>query len=193
MKLVRSICLLFACLCAALGASAARADSEDSIVFGRHCGSMGLLCLTERVFDGETAVVSIPWWNWNGTDGYVLAEFELGYADGVVSLTALADNGVADCWNTGPCPDAYDWTTNGTWVFTGEMPDGATMYKSYDPEVEWDHSIDLKGIAPAEVGEMWTWTVPDSWRVSVVPEPESYALMLAGLAVLAFFARRKRL
>jgi len=39
----------------------------------------------------------------------------------------------------------------------------------------------------------WAWAVRDGDVTAPVPEPESYAMMLAGLGILGFMARRRRL
>ena len=66
--------------------------------------------------------------------------------------------------------------------FTGELKPGATAGESY---------FSLNMPDPG-AGNTYTFTLTQTPTVGVVPEPETYALMLAGLGLVGFMARRKK-
>ena len=51
--------------------------------------------------------------------------------------------------------------------------------------------VSIEGAVSGDDG--WINSQPGSWSVTAVPEPETYALMLAGLALLGCTARRRKL
>lgn len=73
-----------------------------------------------------------------------------------------------DYWSgTGYAP-----ATDGAWYFTMDFGYQGASYKG---------------------GTMYAWAVRDGQSVSAVPEPETYAMLLAGLGLLSFTARRRKL
>ncbi|MEO6561693.1 MAG: PEP-CTERM sorting domain-containing protein [Nitrosospira sp.] len=66
--------------------------------------------------------------------------------------------------------------------FTGELQAGQTIANSY-------YSLTLPDPG---AGNTYTFTVTQTQTVGVVPEPETYAMLLAGLGLVGFIARRRK-
>ncbi|ABB74552.1 PEP-CTERM protein-sorting domain-containing protein [Nitrosospira multiformis ATCC 25196] len=66
--------------------------------------------------------------------------------------------------------------------FTGELKAGETAIQSY-------YSLDLPDPG---VGNTYTFSLTQTPVAGVVPEPETYAMFLAGLGLMGFMARRKQ-
>ena len=88
--------------------------------------------------------------------------------------------------------DAYVTFTAGASAFAGLLNDGATTYSFISGDftapvnfTKWlaagNYQVDFKSTTGAFTGTL-----------NAVPEPETYALMLAGLALVGFSARRRQ-
>lgn len=66
--------------------------------------------------------------------------------------------------------------------FTGELEAGASVEDGY---------FNLNLPDPG-AGNMYTFSLTQTATVGVVPEPETYAMLLAGLGLMGFMARRKQ-
>ena len=66
--------------------------------------------------------------------------------------------------------------------FTGELKAGETAIQSY-------YSLDLPDPG---VGNTYTFSLTQTPVAGVVPEPETYAMFLAGLGLMGFMARRRQ-
>jgi hypothetical protein len=114
----------------------------------------------------------------------------------------VANQGVSESRN--PAGDAQHWTFQfdaghnlGDTFFAGggtaQMVSGEGFYAGYTGETEWlSFQSGMGAIGP----DLWTYStvVIDRYTLQApIPEPETYALMLAGLAFVGFAARHRRL
>lgn len=114
-----------------------------------------------------------------GPEFYEAFEFRIFGSD---STGALIEEGhITSVWakgvdNSGPMMNADDWTSQ--WSFTG-------VY-NYFAVVSGDRLVGggVPGFSPGE-GEI------DA--IAAIPEPETYAMLLAGLGLVGFAARRRKL
>ena len=104
--------------------------------------------------------------------------------DEVITITATKSGGSSVSWNTGTdlfgVTDTFTDATHGTATFTA-------VGKTYDFGNTFDDVTSvtiqsLKGVA-----------IFDNLVISAVPESSTYAMLLAGLGVIALIARRRKL
>lgn len=154
---------------------------------------------------GELAIANgYAGFNWD--QFYVLdgIQFGAGYANGVVSPSNVAYNGYerpasfssATAFTLNSLYITKAWNVGNTHI---EGYSGASLLYSVDVSstttaptfvsLNWGGLTSVK-FTTSGVGQ--THSAIDNITINAVPEPETYAMMLAGLGILGFAARRKR-
>lgn len=126
-----------------------------------------------------SSVIAIPaidhgWTSGNTGEFWEAFEFKIY---GCSATGCLEEGKITQVWergvdDTGPMKNADDWTTQ--WSFTGSY--------NYFAVISGDRLVGGP-FSPGE-GEIDALAAP-------IPEPETYAMLLAGLGLLGFMARRK--
>ena len=115
----------------------------------------------------------------NGGSGYSVSNFTLLPASYGTALTTLSlfsnANGIL-----------FDF--DDTFVSSSSTPGGASLGLSVSAKPAGDYYINVTGVTTAPLGGIYTGAI----SVTAVPEPETFAMMLAGLGALGFLARRRR-
>ena len=115
----------------------------------------------------------------NGGSGYSVSNFTLlpaSYGTALTTLSLISNmNGVL-----------FDF--DDTFVSSSSTPGGASIGLSVSAKPAGSYYINVTGVTTAPLGGIYNGAI----SVTVVPEPETYAMMLAGLGALGFLARRRR-
>lgn len=115
----------------------------------------------------------------NGGSGYSVANFTLlgsAYNTMLSTLSLFSD------------PDGTPFSMDDTLIGTSSTPGGGSLGLALGAQPAGMYYITVGGVANGTVGGIYTGAI----SVTAVPEPETYAMMLAGLAALGFLARRRR-
>jgi len=94
------------------------------------------------------------------------------------------------------CNEQGGWGLNHTWPFLNIQPDTYWLGTEYEPDTSgsnaWDFGMGVGGqYASTKLNQRFAWAVRDG-DVAAVPEPETYAMMLAGLGLVGFLARSRK-
>lgn len=115
----------------------------------------------------------------NGGSGYSVSNFTLlpgMYGTALTTLTLMSN------------ADGILFNADDTFVSSSSTPGGASIGLSVSAQAAGNYYINVTGITTAPAGGIYTGAI----SVTAVPEPETYAMMLAGLAALGFLARRRQ-
>lgn len=115
----------------------------------------------------------------NGGSGYSVSNFTLLpgiYGTALTTLTLMSN------------ADGILFNGDDTFVSSSSTPGGASIGLSVSSQAAGNYYINVTGITTAPAGGIYTGAI----SVTAVPEPETYAMMLAGLAALGFLARRRQ-
>jgi hypothetical protein len=115
----------------------------------------------------------------NGGSGYSVSNFTLlpgVYGTALTTLTLISN------------VDGILFNADDTFVSSSSTPGGAAIGLSVGAQAAGMYYINVTGITTAPAGGIYTGAI----SVTAVPEPETYAMMLAGLGALGFLARRRR-
>ena len=115
----------------------------------------------------------------NGGSGYSVSNFTLLpgiYGTALTTLTLMSN------------ADGILFNGDDTFVSSSSTPGGASIGLSVSTQAAGNYYINVTGITTAPAGGIYTGAI----SVTAVPEPETYAMMLAGLAALGFLARRRQ-
>lgn len=115
----------------------------------------------------------------NGGNGVVFTSFSAGSLDG--TTPDFTPNFTLDPPSQGQ-PSPFEHSGPRDLNFTGELRAGDTLADGY-------FSLNLPDPG---AGNTYTFTLTQTPTVGVVPEPETYAMLLAGLGLVGFIARRKK-
>jgi len=115
----------------------------------------------------------------NGGSGYSVSNFTLLpgiYGTALTTLTLMSN------------ADGILFNGDDTFVSSSSTPGGGSIGLSVSSQAAGNYYINVTGITTAPAGGIYTGAI----SVTAVPEPETYAMMLAGLAALGFLARRRQ-
>lgn len=174
MKLKLVAVAAFAAVALASGAAQATTTALGSAVVGVPLSFGGLVPAAGPFTD--TFTFTLPA---NGGSGYSVANFTLlpGAYNTILSTLSLFSN-----------PDGIPFNFDDSLVGTSSIPGGASLSLVQAAQPAGSYYINVGGVANGTVGGIYTGAI----SVTAVPEPETYAMMLAGLAAVGFLARRRR-
>jgi hypothetical protein len=115
----------------------------------------------------------------NGGSGYSVANFTLLPGLYNTALTTLS------LWSN---PDGVVWNGDEILIGTSSAPGGSMVGLVQSAQPAGNYALTVMGVANGTSGGIYTGAI----SVTAVPEPETYAMMLAGLAALGFLARRRQ-
>jgi len=115
------------------------------------------------------------------------------FTDGISTITSSSSNSTGNpdrfVFNTDAAGDIIGWLVQ---VYSGSTTDnlGIVTWAPGSPTEDISGRVFNNGLSSQQVGNrnnpgVWSTTAP-------VPEPETYAMMLAGLGLLGFVARRRK-
>ena len=115
----------------------------------------------------------------NGGSGYSVTNFTSlpGQFNTILATLSLFSN-----------PDGSLFNGDDTLLATSVTPGGSSLALAWTASPTGSYYLAVGGISNGEQGGIYTGAI----SVTVVPEPETYAMMLAGLGALGFLARRRR-
>jgi len=151
------------------------------------------------VLSSTTALKSLNWWNdsYNDLHGVAWASGGDSSSHGRIEIRALGGGNVTlDSMDFG----AWVTTTRGTHIRVTDIG-GATTLFSYDGNVGSGSSHTSFAPGASSANGLWIDWYNSAYNVGIdnvrftvaVPEPETYALFLAGLGVLGTLSRRRKL
>ncbi len=136
-----------------------------------------------------------------GTNSWVFAEAGAGVFTGTNAHSGnnfAWSNGGADLSLSGTSFDFNSMWARGGWSAFGfdahGFKNGVEVYTKH-LDVSMDYSLltlDFKGVDRVVFDHQGTNLLIDDITVNAVPEPQTYALLLAGLAAIGFTARRRK-
>lgn len=116
----------------------------------------------------------------NGGSGYSVANFAPSGIGGtfntILSSLALISN-----------PDGILFNADDALVTSSVVPGGASIGMTWGASTGGDMYLVVSGVTTGSMGGLYTGAV----SVTAVPEPESYAMLLAGLGVMGAIAVRR--
>lgn len=184
-----SVLALSCLLCAGLAQADTNVALNKAVTLsgtGFGVGWGGPLAAASTVTDGIFLGNGHTWDNdtvyWSGTDAVV--QINLGASFNIVSLTVEADNN-----------DTYqvDYRIGDTWQSAVLVPAAYNGGGLQLRTINLDTPISTNGLRIYATGGDNLYSVSEFQAFAApVPEPESYALMLAGLGLLGVWARRSK-
>lgn len=123
-----------------------------------------------------------------------------GPSSGQPAMLSFLDGGVSFISFLWGSPDLYNKVTvNGTGGFTKVFDATNITFASTDGSQAYSQYVQFTGLNGTKITSLTFNNVPSidafetaNYSITPVPEPETYALMLAGLGAVAFVARRRR-
>lgn len=127
---------------------------------------------------GDTFTFSLPT---NGGTGYSVTNFTLipGTFNTILNTLSLFSN-----------PDNVLFNGDDTWLATSSVPGVNSIDLAFAATPAGNYYITVGGVANGTMGGIYNGAI--SVSAAPIPEPETYAMMLAGLAALGFLARRRQ-
>jgi len=115
----------------------------------------------------------------NGGSGYSVSNFMLlpGLYNTVLATMSLVSN-----------PDGILYNGDDMLVGSSSVPGGDIINLKVGPTMGGMYYLNVTGIGNGDAGGIYTGAI----SVTAVPEPETYAMMLAGLGAIGFMAARRR-
>ena len=115
----------------------------------------------------------------NGGSGYSVTNFALlpGQFNTMLATLSLFSN-----------PDSVLFNGDDSLVGTSLAPGGNSLVLTWGAANSGSYYLAVGGLTNGTQGGIYTGAI----SVTAVPEPETYAMMLAGLGALGFLARRRR-
>ena len=115
----------------------------------------------------------------NGGSGYSVTNFTSlpGQFNTILATLSLISN-----------PDGILFNLDDTFLATSFTPGGSSLALAWTASPAGSYYLAVGGLSNGTQGGIYNGAI----SVTVVPEPETYAMMLAGLGALGFLARRRR-
>ena len=115
----------------------------------------------------------------NGGSGYSVTNFTSlpGQFNTILATLSLVSN-----------PDGMLFNGDDAFLATSSAPGGNSLVLAWGASNAGNYYLAVGGLSNGEQGGIYTGAI----SVTAVPEPETYAMMLAGLGALGFLARRRR-
>ena len=115
----------------------------------------------------------------NGGSGYSVTNFTAlpGQFNTVLSTMSLVSN-----------PDGILFNLDDSFLRSSVAPGGNSLVLSWGATPGGNYYIAVGGVTNGAQGGIYNGAI----SVTAVPEPETYAMMLAGLGAIGFLARRRR-
>jgi PEP-CTERM motif len=199
MKLARTL-IASAALVAAFGAQAA--------VIGTIGGGVGpFLTLSQAGLNGGTVATLVGGTVYNSDQpfadipkGNVSSFLAVGPTAGQPATLTFADGGVSYISFLWGSPDTYNQlTVNSTGAGGSQMFSAAMLGLPGNGDQTFSSYVQFSGVAGSKITSLSFTNQPSidafetaNYSLTPVPEPETYALMLAGLGALGFVARRRK-
>ncbi len=111
--------------------------------------------------------------------GYTVSNFTLlgGMYNTVLASLSLVSN-----------EDGILFNADDMLLASSVVPSGETISLAFGPTMAGSYYLSVMGIGNGTEGGIYTGAI----SVTAIPEPETYAMMFAGLAVVGFLAARRR-
>lgn len=147
----------------------------------------------------ELTLYTVDAVSWSGQEGTSGATFTLDFGQLYTLTDVLLGVDHNDFYQVQVSTDGLNWNTLFTnLAFEGQSNFGSEIISSVAGNAEYQATIDFPSVA-ARYARIYAMGGDGAYSVSemsfsgvaVVPEPEAYALMLAGLALVGFAARRR--
>jgi hypothetical protein len=115
----------------------------------------------------------------NGGSGYSVTNFTLlpGGFNTMLATLSLISN-----------PDGILYNADDMTLASSVVPGGGSLALVFPSSPAGFYYLNVTGIANGQLGGIYNGAI----SVAVVPEPETYALMLGGLGLIGFMAARRR-
>ena len=115
----------------------------------------------------------------NGGSGYSVTNFMAlpGQFNTILNTLSLVSN-----------PDGILFNGDDSFLGSSVVPGGNSLVLSWGPTMGGNYYIAVGGVTNGTQGGIYNGAI----SVTAVPEPETYAMMLAGLGAIGFLSRRRK-